>query len=210
MEWPVDLPKGGVDVLAYYGSWPHWPVPGTSERALLERIDRLGLRVAVVQSLAAIYSDADQGNAELAGLVGRHRDKLVGLVTYDPRRPRVPADVMAQARDADMRGLVLAGVYHGYNLGSEPLVEEALDLAGAWGWPVIIPIRLIACWWLPTNPVDAIVDAARRHPRTPVIIAGGTYGEYEHALRATCTTRRGRRVTAKWNAWRRRRIWRSF
>ena len=184
MKWPVELPSGSIDALTYYGAWPLWPLPATGESAILHNMDRLGIEHSVVLSLQTVFSNATAGNADLAGLVGRHTGRLSGLVTFDPRRPIVPGDVMQSARDAGMKGLALFPAYHGYSLGNEPLVEEALWLADDYKWPVVIPIRLVMCWWIASTPVTSIIETARRHPRVRFLVASGSYNENGIVARA--------------------------
>lgn len=177
MKWPVSLPRDSIDAFAYYGSWPHWPVPEADEAALLARMDRLGIRSAVVLSLAGAFSDPDVGNQELAGLVRRHPGRFAGMAAYDPRQPTPPRDAMQRARDAGLTGLALYPNQHDYTLGDEPLVNEALSLAAEWHWPVVIPIRLVMSWWLPETPVKTIIELARQHSQVPIMVAGVSYGE---------------------------------
>ena len=185
MKRPVQLPTDSIDALAYFGSWPHWPVPDSDEDALLRRMDRLVIRAAVVLSLRAVFSDAIEGNKELAGLVTRHPHRFAGIATFDPRRSQSPRDVLQKARDDGLKGLALFPAHHSYTLGKEPLVEEALKLADDFGWPVVIPYRLIMCWWLPETPMEDILQAAERYPSVNILVASANYGELaavEYAL----------------------------
>jgi predicted TIM-barrel fold metal-dependent hydrolase len=184
MKWPASLPTDAIDVLAYYGSWPHWPVPEADEAGLLRRMERYALRAAVVASLTTVFGDPLAGNDELAALAARHAGRLVGLATYDPQQAPPPAQVLGRARAAGLRGLALFPTHHGYELGKEPLVEEALWIAAEYGWPVLVPIRLIMAWTLPAMPPAQILDAARRHPRLNFIVAGANYSELDAVLRA--------------------------
>jgi len=172
-----------IDAYAWYGAWPHWPVPGLGEEALLARMDRLGIRTAITLPLAAAFCDADAGNAELATVIARHPGRLVGVAGYDPRQSDSALPILQRAMAAGLLGLVLLPANHGYALGSEPAVEEALELAGQWGWPVFVPVRLIMSWWMPVTPAESIVAAARRHPQTTVIMGSPSYGELAQALR---------------------------
>ena len=183
-KWPLLLPTDAIDALAYTGNWPHWPVPGSGETALLKRMDRLGMRGAVLLSLTTVYSDALAGNDELAGLVRRHPDHLAGLVTFDPQRPVSPEQIMQQGRDAGLCGLALFPMHHGYDLGDNPLVEQALSLAANWDWPVVVPVRLIMSWSLPATPLQTILQAARRHPGARFLVGGSSYGEADQLLHA--------------------------
>lgn len=183
-RWPLVLPEGAVDVLAYCGNWPHWPVPGPDEKALLKRMDRLGIRVSVLLSLTTVYGDALAGNDDLDGLVRRHPGRLAGLVTFDPRRPLMPEQVMQRGRDAGLCGLALFPMHHGYGLGDDPLVEQALALAAAWAWPVVVPVRLAMNWSLPSTPLQSISEAAGRHHGARFLVGGSHYGEIDQLLHA--------------------------
>jgi len=183
MNWPLTLPTGSIDALTYYGSWPHWPVPESDESSLLGNMDRLGIESAVVLSLRTVFSNAIAGNEELAGLIEQHPGRFAGMATFDPRRPAPPQEIMERARDAGLKGLALFPMEHGYILGNEPLVEEALWLADDFKWPVVIPVRLVLAWWLPTTPIGSIIETAERHPRVKIMIAGGNYTELDSAIR---------------------------
>ena len=183
MKWPIELPAGGIDALTYWGSWPHWPA-AADETTLLKNMDRLGIERSVVISLQTAFGDATAGNDELARLLARHPERLVGLVTFDPRRAVPPADVMRRGQDAGMRGLALLPCEHRYGLGDEPLVQEALWLTDNLKWPAVIPIRLVMCWWMPSTPVADIIDVARAHPRVKMLVAGGSNFENDTVARA--------------------------
>ncbi len=183
MKFPLPLPPNGIDAYAWFGNWPHWPVPGLGEAALLGQMDRLALRTAIVLPLAGAFCHAGDGNAELAALVGRHPGRLVGIAAYDPRQSASPRPIMEAARAAGLRGLTLLPAHHGYALGNEPAAEEALDLAGEWGWPVYLPVRLIMSWWMPVTSTESIVGAAQRHPQTQIILASANYSELALVLR---------------------------
>jgi len=183
MKFPIPLPQNTIDAYAWFGNWPHWPVPGLGEAALLQTMDRLAIRAAVVLPLAGAFCHAGEGNAELAALAGRHPGRLVGVAAYDPRQSASPRPIMEAARAAGLRGLALFPANHGYALGNEPAAEEALELAGQWGWPVYLPVRLIMSWWMPVTPTESIVAAAQRHPQTRIILASANYGELAVVLR---------------------------
>jgi predicted TIM-barrel fold metal-dependent hydrolase len=184
MKWPMELPTGSIDALTYCGAWPLWPTPESGEGAILRHMDRLGIEHSMVLSLQTVFGDATAGNAELAGVMRQHADRLSGVITFDPRRPVAPADVMQRGRDAGMRGLALFPAHHGYSLGDEPLVDEALWLADDYKWPVVIPIRLVMCWWIASTPVRPIIELARRHPRIQILVASGSYNENDAVTRA--------------------------
>ena len=181
-RWPVPLPVGAVDSLAFAGNWPNWPVPGPGENALLKRMERLGMRVAVLLSLTTVYGDVRIGNDELADLVRRHPGHLAGLVTFDPRRSLLPEQVMQRGRNAGLCGLALFPMHHGYGLGDDPRVEQALAQAEAWAWPLVVPIRLVMSWTLPSTSIQSILRAAGRHPGARFLIAGSHSGEAEQLL----------------------------
>jgi predicted TIM-barrel fold metal-dependent hydrolase len=183
-KWPMALPRGAVDALAYAGNWPHWPVPDSDEVGLLERMDRLSMRTVLLLSLATIYGDALAGNDRLAGLVRRHPGRLVACVTYDPRRWLPPEQVMDQGRESGLCSLALFPMHHGYDLSQNPSVQDALTLAADWNWPVVIPVRLVMNWSLPSTPLRTIVQVARQYPQTRILVAGTHYGEIDSLLSA--------------------------
>ena len=184
MNWPAQLPTDTVDALAYYGAWPFWPVPESDEGGLLRRMDRFGIRAAVILSLAAVFSDAVRANDALAAFARRHPGRFAGMATYDPNRPLTPFNALTRARDAGLRGLALFPAFHDYSLGAEPLVNEALELAGDWRWPIVIPLRLVMCNWIPRTSAEAVVEAARRYPHANFVAAGVHYAQVELLTRA--------------------------
>jgi len=142
------------------------------------------MRKAVLVSLTSVYGDALAGNEELAELVRRHPDRLAGITTFDPRRTPPPEQVMERGRDTGLCGLALFPMHHGYDLGDNPLVEQALALAANWAWPVVAPIRLVMNWSLPSTPMQTILQAARQHPGARFLAAGSHYGEGDQLLQA--------------------------
>jgi predicted TIM-barrel fold metal-dependent hydrolase len=105
------------------------PVPLS---AYLRRARRAGIDLTVV--MPSFPLDSQAANREIAALVGRHPDRLVGFAWIDPRRDRGRvADLVAEADRLGLRGVKVHG--HVATPG-----REVCEAALAHGFPLLLDV----------------------------------------------------------------------
>ncbi|MHC4441585.1 MAG: amidohydrolase family protein [Planctomycetota bacterium] len=173
-----------IDVNAFFGHWPYWPLPHTSGESVLGLMDRFGIDRAAMASLRGLHGDWQEANAETLALTLAHPDRLIPIACMSP---------MKGGGGSSLRELVEQGfcgirlyplLLQGYSLRSQ-FVDEVCSVAGELEVPVIVPTRPMMNYRFPTLPFDDIADLAQRHPQTPLILSGPNYLlEFQSAIEA--------------------------
>lgn len=165
-----------IDVNAYLGEWPYWPLRDHRPADLLHAMDRLGIERAVISSLKAVFVDCPGGNAEVAGLCRTHSDRFVPAFTYHPYhegRMRYREDLL------EFPGTFLKlfphAMQHTYNPAEEPFIHEMLDWCGEQRVPVLIPNRLLTSQRIQAIDMRGVVQLAVDHPGTRIVAAAINY-----------------------------------
>lgn len=165
-----------IDLNAYWGGWPYWPVTVRTPADLLALLDDNGIQQAAVSSLKAVFVDCDAGNADTARLAEATGGRVLPWLVVNPLVEAQAARLLADARQGPFRGFSLFPLQHGYGLDEDlPALHALLDRARAWGWPVLVPLRLAMHFWLPTLNMDAVAGLAARYPDVPFILGAANY-----------------------------------
>lgn len=131
-----------VDVNAYLGPFAFRRLPDNTAPGLLRRMDARRIDRAVVSSPAGItYRNAQSANEELAGAIGKARDRLVPFAVINPAYAGWEDDLEACRDDLGMVGLRLYPNWHRYRL-SDPACLDLVDAATERGMIVSIPFRV--------------------------------------------------------------------
>lgn len=156
-----------VDVSAHVGRWPFRNFPTTTCAALLDRMDRLGIDLAVVANLHGLfYQNPQPANAELAAWIAaepRARGRLVPFAVLNPTYPGWRDDLAVCRDELGCRGVRLYPQYHDYALG-DPALAELLGVAAAADFPVGFALRMIDARgrsWLDSAVVEAETEQLR-------------------------------------------------
>ena len=165
-----------LDANAWLGHYPFRAVPDTTPDALLRLMDRHGIERAVVSSLHCVfYSDAHNGNEELARWVRPHRERLIPCATLNPHYPGWEQDLRQCCDEWDLRGLRLFPEHHRFSLTS-PRCLDLVRAAALRGLHVAIPLRLEdrrqQHWMDNTAEVNLaqIAELARACPEANIIV----------------------------------------
>lgn len=171
-----------VDINAYCGNWPYWPIAHKTAAEIVALMDRAGIDRAAITSTQGPFVGSPEGNAETAYIVAGQPDRLIGFATASPTDGEAALVDLARCHDAGMRGLRLFPQHHQYRLDDDPVLGEILATVARWGWPVLVPIRLIMNWGMPGFDVREIGNLAARYPSIRFIVGGVNYGELRDAL----------------------------
>ena len=173
-----------IDINAFFGHWPYWPLPHTGGEESLRLMDRFGIDRAAITSLRGLHGDWREANAETLTLAALHSDRLTPIATMSPMNGG-GAGPLRELVARGFRGIRLYPLLlQGYNLRS-PFAEEIAAAAGELAMPVIIPTRPMMNFRFATLPIDDIAVLAARHPGTSFILSGPNYlSEFQAAIEA--------------------------
>jgi predicted TIM-barrel fold metal-dependent hydrolase len=166
-----------IDTNAYLGHWATRQLRHNTPDGLLRLMDRAGIDVACVSSVAAIlYKDCQRGNEELAEAIARHRDRLIPFAVLNPAYAGWQRDLAWCREVLGARGLRLYPAYHNYRLSDarcSELIRAAEDVL------ISIPVRQVDYrqrHWLVDAPDVSLADIASlvaTHPEARFIILEG-------------------------------------
>lgn len=163
-----------VDVHAYHGNWPYWPLRNNTIDSVLRSMDRYGIDKACLCSLKAVFADPEEGNRETIRVVRDYPDRFWPAFTYSPYAPG-RGWFREECRQFDTKLIKLFPLNHSYRLLEEPFIEELLGFCAEESIPVMIPYRLMMSWRLPSLDLREIGELARKHPELTIIIASVNY-----------------------------------
>lgn len=168
-----------VDVNAFFGKWPYWPVPDCTLEAAAARFAKWGIDRACVCSTRSLFVHWEDGNREVEAAVRQHPTSLVpfaclGTFETSHRAARQKHDLKTY-RERGFRGIRLYPQHHSYHLLFEPFIDEICEQAHVLNIPVLLPLRAIMNWGVPALDLREMASIVDRHPRTPWILSGINY-----------------------------------
>jgi predicted TIM-barrel fold metal-dependent hydrolase len=164
-----------IDVHAYIGRWPHWPVPVSTPAEVLGVMDAAGIDRAVISSTRALFTSWTDGNAESGAAAAQSAGRFVAFDTIGPPEFSHTVQGPVLRIDGAVRGLRIFPQYHTYHLLYEPFVDSLCEEAAARQTPVQLPLRILMNWGMPMLDLSWIVEIVERHPRVPWILTGLNY-----------------------------------
>ncbi|MCL5005698.1 MAG: amidohydrolase [Acidobacteria bacterium] len=180
-----------VDICAYFGKWPYWPIDACTPAAVVEELGHCGIDRAAVLSTRGLFVGWEEGNLETEEAVRGFPGRLVSFACLGPLE--LSHTLQGHIFDFDklcargFLGVRLYPQYHTYHPLYEPFVDQILEEAEMRQWPVLLPLRVIMNWGMPSLSLDWMVAIVERHPRTPWILSGINYF---HELRAAVSLMR--------------------
>lgn len=168
-----------VDVNAFIGKWPYWPIPFSSPEAAVPRLSQWGIGRACVCSTRSLFVDWEDGNCEVEAATARHPASLIPfacLGTFElSHRSADRKHDLTQYRERGFRGIRLYPQHHSYDLLFEPFIDEICEQALALQMPLLLPLRATMNWGVPTLDLQDMVRIVERHSRAPWILSGVNY-----------------------------------
>jgi len=161
-----------VDVNAFIGKWPYWPVPHS-------KFSQWGIDRACICSTRSLFVHWEDGNREVEAAIKQHPASLVpfaclGTFETSHRAADRTHDLKAY-RERGFRGIRLYPQHHSYHLLFEPFVDEICEQARVLNLPVLLSLRAIMNWGVPSLDLHDMLGIVERHPRTPWILSGINY-----------------------------------
>jgi predicted TIM-barrel fold metal-dependent hydrolase len=168
-----------VDVNAFVGKWPYWPVPFCTPEAIVAKLSQWGIDRACVCSTRSLFVNWEDGNREIEAVIAQHPSHLVPfacLGTFETSHH--VADQKHDLRAYQERGFRAIRLYpqhHSYHLLFESFIDEICEQATALHMPVVLPLRAIMNWGVPALELQDMLRIVERHPRVAWILSGINY-----------------------------------
>jgi len=167
-----------VDVNAFIGKWPYWPIPYSSEAAV-SKFSQWGIDQACICSTRSLFVSWEDGNCESETLSRQHQAELVpfaclGTLETSHRAAGRKHDLRTY-RERGFRGIRLYPQHHSYHLLFESFVDEICEQAQVLHLPVLLSLRAIMNWGVPSLDLCDMLAIVERHPRVPWILSGVNY-----------------------------------
>jgi predicted TIM-barrel fold metal-dependent hydrolase len=166
-----------IDVHAWIGRWPYWPIPASSPDEVAAVLGRSGIDRAVISSTRSLFVNWPEGNAEADAAESAFPDTFVAFACVGPPElsHKLDANPFHLSERPDVRGVRLAPQFHTYHPLYEPFIDELCEEAASRQVPVQLPLRVLMNWGMPMLDLGTIVTLVERHSRTPWILTGLNY-----------------------------------
>jgi hypothetical protein len=167
-----------LDANAFLGKWPYWPVQHTRPEEVAAALDGLRIERAAVCSTRSVFVNWEDGNHEVETAAQSHAAfvPFVCLGTQELSHAYHPEQYdFASYAARGFRGVRLYPQHHSYHLLFENFVDVILEDAAARAWPVLLPLRIIMNWGMPSLDTSVMQAIVTRHPRVRWILAGVNY-----------------------------------
>ncbi len=166
-----------IDVHAWIGRWPYWPIPASTPEEVAGVLERAGIDWAVVCSTRSLFVNWPDGNAEASAAESAHPERFAAFACVGPPElsHKLDANPFRLSEHPEVRGVRLAPQFHTYQPLYEPFVDELCEEAAAAQVPVQLPLRVLMNWGMPMLDLGTIVTLVERHSRTPWILTGLNY-----------------------------------
>ena len=168
-----------VDVNAFIGKWPYWPVRATGAAEVAGELRGWKIDRAAICSTRSVFVHCEDGNREVEQAVADHPEQFVGFACLGTR------ELSHKLADGDydfdsyqrrgFAGIRLYPQHHSYHPLYCEFVDRILEESEARDWPVLLPLRIIMNWGLPMLDLPVIEALVERHPRNTWILAGINY-----------------------------------
>ena len=168
-----------VDVNAFIGKWPYWPVPLTGASEVADRLRGWKIDRAAICSTRSVFVHWEDGNCEVERAVADYPRQFVGFACLGTRELSHTLSAGDYDFDAYERrgfaGIRLYPQHHSYHPVYCGFVDRILEEAELRRWPVLLPLRIAMNWGLPMLDLPVIEALVERHPRATWILAGINY-----------------------------------
>ena len=166
----LDIPV--FDIHSHVGKWSTYDMVSLEEQ--VGEMDRLGIRMAAVSSMAALVGNISRGNAEVAGIVRRYPKRFIGYIHVSANYSDDMLPELERCYEtACFRGIKVYQVGVNYN---DPLFEPVWTFAEKHRLPIL------AHTW---GGAGGLEGPAMRHPDLAFLMAhSGTEGKYTPYLDA--------------------------
>lgn len=175
-----------LDVNAFIGKWPYWPVPVTGPGEVARKLTEWGIERACICSTRSLFVNWEDGNVEAGRAACEHPAFFIPfacLGTFELSHQAANRNHdLAQYRAQGFRGVRLYPQHHSYHPLFESFIDGICEQAAALQFPVLLSMRAIMNWGVPSLELSSMFALVERHPRVPWILSGVNY---LHEIRAS-------------------------
>lgn len=166
-----------IDVHAYIGKWPYWPIPQSTPSEVLEAMDKAEIDTATIVSTRSLFVNWPDGNTETLQAAKEQGSRFIPFACIGPPElsHRLNANIFDLDKNPEVRGIRLAPQFQTYHLLYEPFIDTICEQAAARKIPVQLPLRVLMNWGTPMLDLGTIATIVQRHPKTPWILVGLNY-----------------------------------
>jgi predicted TIM-barrel fold metal-dependent hydrolase len=168
-----------VDANAFIGKWPYWPVRSSTADELLDSLHKVRVDVAAICSTRSVFVNCQDGNDETESATAQHPTSLIpfaclGTQELSHALSDKPYD-FDQYTLRGFRGVRLFPQHHSYHPLFQKFVDDILEDAAMRQWPIVLPLRIIMNWGMPSLDPSVMNAVVIRHPKVNWILAGINY-----------------------------------
>ena len=166
------------DANAFIGKWPYWPVQTSTADDVAAALLGLQIERAAICSTRAVFVNWQDGNTETLAAAAALPSLVpfACLGTQELSHAYIDEPYgFAQYRAQGFRGVRLYPQHHSYHLLLQSFVDQILEDAASARWPVVLPLRIIMNWGVPSLDPMVLRAIVERHPRVCWILAGINY-----------------------------------
>lgn len=168
-----------VDCNAFIGKWPYWPVRSSAPSEVASELVGWEIDRAAICSTRSVFVHWEDGNRETESAAQACPQRFIPfacLGTFElshhlPRRAYDFADYVRRG----FRGVRLYPQHHSYHPLYQAFVDSILEDAVTRKWPVLLPLRIIMNWGVPSLDLATIEGLVARHPRVTWLLSGINY-----------------------------------
>jgi len=167
-----------IDCRAHYGPFQGIYFPKVTAEAMIDSLDRCGVRWVICSGHAALVDPA-RGNEEMADVVRRFPERFRAYMALNPNYPE---NLQAELERLDdlggFVGLKFLSDYHQYPITGEKYVP-AMEFAQARGLPILMHTWGRSAYDSP----QLVAELASRYPTVPLLMGHSGHGDWEGAIR---------------------------
>lgn len=168
-----------LDINAFIGRWPYWPVPATNTSDVAKKLTQWGIDRACICSTRSLFVNWEDGNVETESAVREHPEQFLSFACLGPLElshcTGHGRHDLAAYRTRGFRGIRLYPHHHSYHPLVEPFIDDLCEQAATLSMPVLLSFRTIMNWGVPTQELSHLPALVERHPRVPWILSGINY-----------------------------------
>jgi len=167
------------DANAFIGKWPYWPIRSSAASEVIEELAGWHIDRAAICSTRSVFVHWEDGNIEAEAAARENPSTLtaficLGTLELSHALPQHAYDFASYVARG-FRGVRLYPQHHSYHVLYETFVDSILEHAAATGWPVLLPLRIIMNWGVPSLDLQLMEALVMRHPRVNWILSGINY-----------------------------------
>ena len=167
------------DANAFIGKWPYWPIRSSTAEEVTSALKDWKIERAAICSTRSVFVHWEDGNLEVEAAVRNQPERLTAFACLGTLElsHALPQDIcrVADYITRGFRGVRLYPQHHSYHPLYQPFLDAILEEAASLGCPVLLPLRIIMNWGMPTLDLGVMESLVNRHPRVVWILSGINY-----------------------------------